>query len=254
MENLLQDHEDVLVHKHQIEGGGCWGEVILNRPHRKNAIVGPLGRGLAAGIRLLDKDPQVQAIVLRGADGSFCSGLDLAAFNDTPEPEWLSDFQSIWRIAHRALFECATPIIGAMERYAINGGAALAIACDYLIVGEEAFLQVGEVQIGMAAPYNMAWLNLRHSEAVIAQVTLVGDRMQAAELMRLGLATQCVADADVVECARALAIRMAGFPEGTPAKIKRGMRARLQHGADEWFDQHTQVAGPSVKPGSMKSG
>ncbi|HCG69775.1 MAG TPA: enoyl-CoA hydratase/isomerase family protein, partial [Gammaproteobacteria bacterium] len=52
--------------------------------------------------------------------------------------------------AHRALFECATPIIGAMERYAINGGAALAIACDYLIVGEEAFLQVGEVQIGMA--------------------------------------------------------------------------------------------------------
>ena len=117
-----------------------------------------------------------------------------------------------------------------MERYAINGGAALAIACDYLIVGEEAFLQVGEVQIGMAAPYNMAWLNLRHSEAVIAQVTLVGDRMQGAELMRLGLATQCVADADVVECASALAIRMAGFPEGTPAKIKRGMRARLRHG------------------------
>ncbi len=139
-----------------------------------------------------------------------------------------------------------------MERYAINGGAALAIACDYLVVGEKSFLQVGEVQIGMAAPYNMAWLNLRHSEAVIAQVTLVGDRIAGSELMRLGLATQCVDDAQVVACATELAERLAGFPSGTTSKIKRGMRARLGETADQWFDRHTQVAGPSVKPSAMK--
>ena len=201
---------------------------------------------------MLDADPEVQAIVLRGAGGSFCSGLDLAAFNDTPQPEWLPDFQNIWRGAHRALFDCATPIIGAMERYAINGGAALAIACDYLVVGEEAFLQVGEVQIGMAAPYNMAWLNLRHGEAVIAQVTLVGDRIKGPELLRLGLATTCVPDAKVQEEAAALAKRLAGFPSGTTSKIKRGMRARMGETADQWFDRHTAVAGPSVKPSSMK--
>ena len=144
-------------------------------------------------------------------EAAFAQALDLAAFNDTPQPEWLPDFQNIWRGAHRALFDCATPIIGAMERYAINGGAALAIACDYLVVGEEAFLQVGEVQIGMAAPYNMAWLNLRHGEAVIAQVTLVGDRIKGPELLRLGLATTCVPDAKVQEEAAALAKRLAGF-------------------------------------------
>jgi enoyl-CoA hydratase/carnithine racemase len=251
--NLLQENDAVWVNKHREEAGTCWGEVILNRPERKNAIVGPLGRGLAAGVAMLDADPEVQAIVLRGAGGSFCSGLDLAAFNDTPEPEWLPDFQRIWRDAHRALFDCATPVIGAMERYAINGGAALAIACDYLVVGEEAFLQVGEVQIGMAAPYNMAWLNLRHSEAVIAQVTLVGDRIKGPELVRLGLATTCVPDAQVETEAAALAKRLACFPAGTTSKIKRGMRARLGETADQWFDRHTNVAGPSVKPSSMKS-
>lgn len=253
MNNLLQENDAVWVNKHREEAGTCWGEVILNRPERKNAIVGPLGRGLAAGVAMLDADPEVQAIVLRGAGGSFCSGLDLAAFNDTPEPEWLPDFQRIWRDAHRALFDCATPVIGAMERYAINGGAALAIACDYLVVGEEAFLQVGEVQIGMAAPYNMAWLNLRHSEAVIAQVTLVGDRIKGPELLRLGLATTCVPDAQVETEAAALAKRLASFPAGTTSKIKRGMRARLGETADQWFDRHTNVAGPSVKPSSMKS-
>jgi enoyl-CoA hydratase/carnithine racemase len=250
--NLLSGNDAVWVNKHREEAGACWGEVILNRPERKNAIVGPLGRGLAAGIAMLDADSEVQAIVLRGAGGSFCSGLDLAAFNDTPEPEWLPDFQSIWRDAHRALFDCATPVIGAMERYAINGGAALAIACDYLVVGEEAFLQVGEVQIGMAAPYNMAWLNLRHSEAVIAQVTLVGDRIKGPELLRLGLATTCVPDAQVQTEAGEIAKRLACFPSGTTSKIKRGMRARLRDTADQWFDRHTNVAGPSVKPSSMK--
>lgn len=253
MTNLLQGNGEVLVNKHREEAGACWGEVILNRPERKNAIVGPMGRELATGIAMLGADPEVQAIVLRGAGGSFCSGLDLAAFNDAPEPEWLPDFPSIWRGAHRALFDCATPIVGALERYAINGGAALAIACDYLVVGEEAFLQVGEVQIGMAAPYNMAWLNLRHSEAVIAQVALVGDRVKGPELLRLGLATSCVPDAQVQEEAAALAKRMAGFPPGTTSKIKQGIRARLMETADQWFDRHTDVRGPSVKPSSMKS-
>ena len=250
--DVLPDNSDICVYKHPVEGGTSWGELVLNRPERKNAIVGPLGRGLAQGINLLDADEEVQAIVIRGAGGSFCSGLDLAAFNDSPEPEWLADFANIWRGAHRSLFACATPIIGAMERYAINGGAALAIACDYLVVGETAFLQVGEVQIGMAAPYNMAWLNLRHSEAVIAQLTLVGDRINGAELMRLGLATECVADNQVVLKASELAQRLAGFPSGTTAKIKRGMRSRLNQSADEWFDRHTQVAGPSMKPSSMR--
>jgi 2-(1,2-epoxy-1,2-dihydrophenyl)acetyl-CoA isomerase len=115
-------------------------------------------------------------------------------------------------------------------------------------------LQVGEVQIGMAAPYNMAWLNLRHSESATAQITLIGDRIQGPELQRLGLATVCVEDAEVLRQATDLAKRMATFPAGTTAKIKRGMRARVTHSADDWFDRHTNVAGPSVKPSSMKAG
>ena len=158
---------------------------------------------------------------------------------------------STWRRAHSALFNCSKPIVGAVERYAINGGAALAIACDYLVVGEQAFLQVGEVQIGMAAPYNMAWLNLRHSERVIAEVTLIGDRLSASEMMRLGLANAAVADDQVVSSAQALCQRFADFPPGTPQKIKLGMRARLSDSADAWFDRHTAVAGPRVKPSSM---
>ena len=234
------------------EAGGCWGEVMLNRPERKNAITGPFGEQLADALEELQQDQQVQALLLHGAGGAFCSGLDLNAFNAEPEPAWVAGFQASWRRAHNALFNCNKPIIGALERYAINGGAALAIACDYLIAGEQAFLQVGEVQIGMAAPYNMAWLNLRHSERVIAEVTLIGDRLPAAELVRLGLVNESVADDQVLLTARALCQRFADFPVGTPQKIKIGMRARVSESADAWFERHTAVAGPRVKPSSMR--
>ena len=42
MNNLLPDNDDVLVFKHSQEGGSVWGEVVLNRPGRKNAIVVPI--------------------------------------------------------------------------------------------------------------------------------------------------------------------------------------------------------------------
>ena len=245
--------KEVLVNKFTTEAGGVWAEVVLNRPVRKNAITGPLGIALAESINALNADQQVQAIMLRGEGGAFCSGLDLGAFNATPEPEWLADFQAIWRGAHKALFQCDKPIVGAMQRYAINGGAALALACDYLVVGEQSFVQVGEVQIGMAAPYNLAWLNLRHSEAVIAEGVLLGDRLNGSDMLRLGLANQCVNDDQIVQTAGAICARFADFPAGAPAKIKRGMRARLGQTADQWFDLHTAAtAGVRLKPQSMK--
>lgn len=251
--NLVTSSDAVLAYKHETAEGGAWGEVVLHRPARKNAITGPLGEGLAEAIQLLDADAQVQGILLRGAEGAFCSGLDLQAFNESPEPQWLPHFQTIWRVAHRALFECQTPIVGALQRYAINGGAALALACDLLVAGQTAFLQVGEVQIGMAAPYNMAWLNLRFSEAVMAETVLLGDRVSGPRLAELGLATHSVPDDQVLIFATQLCERLADFPGNAPLKIKKAMRARLVESADEWFDRHTAVSAVAqVKPSSMK--
>ena len=116
------------------------------------------------------------------------------------------------------LFECQVPIIGAMERYAINGGAALALACDLLIVGRESFLQVGEVQIGMAAPYNMAWLALRHPQSIAARLAMVGRRHSGEALHSLGIAYDCVDDADVLSTALDLASAMSEYPAGGSRK------------------------------------
>jgi enoyl-CoA hydratase/carnithine racemase len=105
-----------------------------------------------------------------------------------------------------------------------------------LIAGETAFLQVGEVQIGMAAPRNVAWLMLRHSEAVAARLCLIGDRVQGPELFRLGLATEVTADDQVVARACVLAARIATYPADGVAKIKTSIRAgSAMRAPRDWF-------------------
>ncbi|MCH9670245.1 MAG: enoyl-CoA hydratase/isomerase family protein [Gammaproteobacteria bacterium] len=227
---------------------GNWAEVILDRPERKNAIVGPLGVELAEALEAANAAQDIDAVLLRGRGGAFCSGLDLDEFSADPPPDWMAQWPSTWRRAHRALFECNKPIVGALERYAINGGAALMLGCDFVIVGEQSFLQVGEVQLGMAAPYNLAWLALRHGEAVSAKLALLGDRVYGSDLVSLGVALECVAEAEVVPAAVALTEKLASYPSGAPTRIKKTLRGYVDAPIDDWFDKAFANSAGGAKP------
>ncbi len=210
--------------------------VTLNRPDRRNALTGPLAGHLAKAIETLNDDDAVSVIVIRGAGGAFCSGLDLKEFNLDPQPDWVAEFGETWQRVHRALFDSDRIVIGALERAAVNGGAALALACDFLVAGETAFLQVGEIQQGMAAPMNMAWLRLRFDEALAGRVALLGDRIAGPELARLGIAHQSVHDTEVLTAADELAARLAKHDPAGVARIKASLRRTgTTDTAEQWF-------------------
>lgn len=226
--------------------GGRVAILTLNRPERRNALTGPLATALANAVEEVNADDSSSVVVIQGAGGAFCSGLDLKEFNADPQPEWVPHFGSEWRRAHRALFDCDKVVIVALERYAINGGASLAVAADFLIAGETAFVQVGEVQQGMAAPMNMAWLRLRHSEALAARVALVGDRLVGRQLVDLGLAHDVADDGAALEVAMELAGRLAEHDVTGVHRIKASMRRTgIDLDAAEWFDR-AQEADPLV--------
>ena len=210
--------------------------VLLNRPERRNALTGPLARQLRDTLVELNRDDSVSVIALGGAGGAFCSGLDLKEFNLEPQPDWVADFSTLWRQVHQTLFDSDRIVVGALERAAVNGGAALALACDFLVAGQAAFLQVGEVQQGMAAPMNMAWLRLRFSEALAGRIALLGDRLGGPELERLGIAHTSVADDQVVAAADELAARLAAHDPTGSRRIKASLRRTgIDETAEEWF-------------------
>lgn len=211
-------------------------EVILNRPHRRNAVTGPMVEELISAFEDINANPEVSVVVLRGADGAFCSGLDLKEFGAEPAPEWKSEFPNRWRQLHCLIFDSPKIIVGAIEGAAINAGSALALACDISIVGNSSKLQVGEIQRGMAAPMNLAWLRLRHSEAVAARLTLLGDPIIGPDIVSMGIAHHCVDDAQVVSHAHEIAARIGSFNSDGVTQMKQSLRHAYFAGTSEdWF-------------------
>ena len=223
-----------------------WGELVLSRPHRRNAMIGPMITELRTGLASLLAGG-AKVIVLRGAGGSFCSGLDLDAFSQTPPPDWKHSFAADYAALHRDLYHCPAIIIGALERHAINGGASLALAPDLLVAGEGAFILIAEATIGMHAPMNVAWLRIKTSEAVAMQLALGARRTGAAELHRLGLAYEVVPDDQVTARACALASTMAGYPGTGLASIKAALR-RPWPGGESIFDIVRDPAAGNAPP------
>jgi enoyl-CoA hydratase/carnithine racemase len=228
----MSDEEPVLIERKQ-----GWAEIVLNRPERRNSVIAPLSDGVRLALEELAEDEGVACVILRGAGGFFCSGVDLKALQADPPPPWLARQFASWRELHLALYHFPKPVIGALEKYGINAGSALALACDILIAGDTAFLQVGEIQQGAVMPMNAAWFKIKSTEQVMARMALMGDRVLGPELYRLGLVAESVADDSVVSRCREIAERIAGNPKGASRSIKLSMISQREITDPEAFFQ-----------------
>jgi len=207
-----------------IEKKAGWAEIVINRPDRRNSLIPPLAGEITQALAELCADDEVSCIILRGEGGYFCSGIDLKALQQDPPPSWAGKDVGDVRSMHIALFNCDKPVIGAFEKFGINAGAALAFACDLLIVGQSAFLQIGEIQQGANIPMNAAWLKIKSTEQVLARLAFYGDRIVGQQIVDMGLANECVDDDAVVARCRELAEKMSAFPKGAPSTIKKSIR------------------------------
>ena len=217
----------------RVESHGAWSEVVLNRPHRRNAIIEDTVELLRAAFAELADDVSTTAVVLRGEGGTFCSGLDLG------EPPGGREFSSGWAALHRDLATFPVPIVGALERAAVAAGASLALACDFLIAGESSFLSVPELAMGRPAPMNTAWLLYKHGVGRATELVLSGKRKSASDLLAAGFAFEVVPDDQVLARSRNMASTLAGGDRAVVVSVKRALR----DGAARSFEEILNAVG-----------
>ena len=108
--------------------------------------------------------------------------------------------------------------------------SALVLACDFLVLGEEAFLQVAEVEMGLVAPINVAWLNIRCPYELGFHMAVIGERTYGEDLLRLGIADQCVEDDQVLKVTREFGRRLADYNNEVVKKLKAGLKRTREMG------------------------
>lgn len=168
--------------------------VTLNRPERRNALTPAMQEELIAAFEEAAASSRVRVLVLTGAGGAFCAGLDLSALeamlSDPPERA-TADATRISRM-FRTLYELPLPTIAAVNGHAIAGGAGLATLCDFTLAVPAARFGYTEVKIGFVPALVSAYLALQIGDKRARDLLLTGRVFDAEEAHSLGLVTEVV--------------------------------------------------------------
>jgi methylglutaconyl-CoA hydratase len=158
--------------------------VTLNRPDRGNAFNQAMLDELGDALKALAADNAVRIVVLRGAGKHFCTGADLSSRGPGAEPR---PAKYALRDALAILDGLSKPTVAVVEGGAIGGGAGFVTCCDVAIATREAFFSIPEVRVGMAPMGIMPFMVRAIGHRAFRRYGLSGERIQAADALRLGL-------------------------------------------------------------------
>ena len=235
--------------------------LTLNRPKQRNAINPPLMRALTEAARDAAEDARVGAVVLRGAGGFFCAGGDVSVGagkkieekEKTPEEikadeerrakrgpnsfeyrvKWLRESCELSKLLH----EMPKPTIALIEGAAAGAGLAIASACDFRVVADNAKFSAAFVQVALSGDYGGTYFMTHLLGPMKArELYLLGDKFDAKEADRIGLVSRLTAPDATEETAMELATRLANGPAVAQRYIKKVLNKAMTADLDQILD------------------
>lgn len=181
-------------------------------------------------------DQSISAIILTGTGKAFSAGGDLKGMQkrqgigllDQPDSTRANYRRGVQRVI-RALMDVEVPMIAAINGHAIGLGADLACTCDIRIAAESAKFACSFIKVGIVPGDGGAWLLQQivgYPKA--AELFLTGERFDAAAAKDMGLVSQVVPDAELLDAALAMAERIVCNPPRALRLTKRLLR-EAQH-------------------------
>ncbi|MDE4275018.1 enoyl-CoA hydratase-related protein [Phaeobacter gallaeciensis] len=206
------------------------GVIRLNRPERRNALSTEFRADIAKAVTELDTDPGIRCIVMTGDEKAFAAGADLAELAEVRPMQEVFDRLGAVK---RALEASNTPVIAAVRGMALGGGCEMAMMCDIIIAGDTAKFGQPEIKVGIMPGAGGTQKILRTAgKAKALRYLLTGDLFPADVALDLGIVSEVVPDAEVMDTSLAMAKRIAA----QPAKAVQAIRDAVREGANTPLD------------------
>lgn len=224
-----------------VEQAGAVATVTLNRPAKRNAINARMFAELEAAFDQLSAEPSVRAFILTGAGGHFCSGVDVSAHDEMPASAaaMRERMAGIHRLVSK-VFTCPKPGVAAVAGFAAGGGANLALACDLVVMADDAHFAELFVRRGLVMDMSGSFTLPRSVGLHRAkELALLGDTIDAARAWEIGIANRVVPAAEVTATAREIAVRLAAGPPVALALMKRALNESFSRTFDQALEQES---------------
>jgi enoyl-CoA hydratase len=209
-------------------------EIRFNRPARLNAVVQQLYDELRAALDLAEQERDVRAVLLTGEGRAFCVGADLKEHKaGTRSAFERRRYLTSGQLACKRIQDLAKPVVAAVNGYALGGGAEMAIASDFLVMAASARIGLPEVSIGTFIGGGVTFLLPRLvGLAKARELVFLGERIDGAEAVRIGLAARVFPDDGFMDKARAFAREIAARAPFSMTLAK----TQLNRSAEATFD------------------
>ncbi|WP_369829536.1 enoyl-CoA hydratase/isomerase family protein [Nocardia sp. 852002-20019_SCH5090214] len=206
--------------------------IRLNRPHRKNAFTLEMIDAWADALSEAERDPNTRVVVVTGAGGSFCSGVDLTVLEQIePTPLGAKNLltKHVHRVAHAAE-ALSKPYLAAVSGDAFGAGMDMALLADIRLASESARFSQAYIRVGLVPGDGGCYLLPRIvGTANALQLMWTGRTVDAAEALALGLVSAVHPAAELDRAICALATEIASQPPIAVQMIKRSTKLGEKH-------------------------
>ena len=185
-------------------------EITINRPEKLNAINKETIIELSKAFKLGEENDEVKVIILTGSgQKAFIAGADISEFAHFN----IEQGKQLAAEGHKTLFDLVenlnTPVIAAINGFALGGGLELAMACHVRIASSNAKMGLPEVSLGVIPGYGGTQrLSQLAGKGKAMELILTAGMIDANEAHRIGLVNYVVELEALLDEARTMAKKM----------------------------------------------
>jgi len=231
------------------------GQITINRPSKLNALNVATINELHNGLEHLDNNPEIRVIIVTGeGEKAFVAGADISEFANFTVEEGAQLAQQGQELLFDFIENLRTPVIAAVNGFALGGGLELAMACHFRVASDNAKMGLPEVSLGVIPGYGGTQrLPQLVGKGRAMEMIMTAGMVTAEDAYRTGLVNHVVPQTELLDFTKSLAQRiMKNSPVAIGQAIK-AVNANFKDGVDG-YKTEIKSFGKCFGTGDFKEG
>lgn len=238
-----------------VETNGQIAEIIINRPNQLNALNKETIAELHEALKSADEDANIGVVILTGSgEKAFVAGADIKEFADFSISQGGELAQKGQEILFNFIENLSTPVIAAVNGFALGGGLELAMASHIRVASSNARVGLPEVSLGVIPGYGGTQrLAQLVGRGKANELVLTAGMMKAEDALQWGLVNYVVELTELMDKAREIAGKILNNSSSAIASAIRAVNANFKDGVNG-FEVEIEEFGKCFGTADFKEG
>lgn len=230
-------------------------QITINRPKKLNALNKRTIHELNEAFEELEEDKNIRIIILIGSgEKAFVAGADISEFAHFSVEEG----SDLARVGQEILFDyienLSTPVIAAVNGFALGGGLELAMSCHFRIASDNAKMGLPEVSLGLIPGYGGTQrLPQLVGKGKAMEMIMTAGMISAEEAKEIGLVNHVTTQEELLPLAEKIARKIARNSSVAISAAIRTINATFENGVNG-FDVEIEEFGDCFGTADFKEG